>query len=147
MFCPWAKQKYVNKKGDNVTNPDEIMNVKDTVLKVVREKPFTRESYWQLFFEVNAEYTFIDENGMGKHPASISGRGGYYFPMAYVKHIISPETIGRAYRLLKADDPSLRPRSEIEEERRMRECEMRDINIHWQPQRQKGTQSLLIPEV
>ena len=117
-----------------MTNPGEIMSIKDTVLKVVREKPYTRECYWQLFFEVNAAYTFIDENGMEKHPATISGRGGYYFPMAYVKHIISPETVGRAYRLLKADDPTLRPRSEIEEERQQREAEMRDINIHWQPQ-------------
>ena len=106
-----------------MTNPEEIENIKETVLRVVREKPYTRESYWQLFFEVNA----------ARGVCATSPRGGYYFPFAHIKDIVSPETTGRCYRLLKADDPSLRPRDEIEEERRQRECQMRDINIVWQP--------------
>ena len=107
-----------------MTNPEEIMNIKDTVLRVVREKPYTRESYWQLFFEVHAELGIAKISG--KHKC-------YIFPMANLEKYISPETISRAYRLLKAEDPSLRPIPEIEEERRQREAEMRDINIHWQP--------------
>jgi len=107
-----------------MTNPDEIMSVKDAVLKVVREKPYTRESYIWLFFEVHIELGVAKVSW--KHKCWI-------FPMPNTKEYISPETISRAYRMLKAEDPSLRPIPEIEEERRQRECQMRDINIVWQP--------------
>lgn len=119
-----------------MTNPDEINTIKDTVLKVVREKPYVRESYWKLYFEVLLEMDIC----------KTSRNSGYFIPYAHLKDLISPETVGRAYRLLKADDPSLRPRSEIEEERQQREAEMRDINIRWQPNGvTTNHQRLLIP--
>ena len=119
-----------------MTNPEEIMSIKDTVLKVVREKPYTRESYWKLYFEVLLELDIC----------KTSKNSGYFIPYAHLEDMISPETIGRAYRLLKADDPSLRPRSEVEDERKVREAQMRDINIHWQPNGiTTSSQSLLVP--
>jgi len=119
-----------------MTNPEEIMSVKDTVLKVVREKPYTRESYWKLYFEV------LLELGICK----TSRNSGYFIPYAHLKDLISPETISRAYRLLKADDPSLCPKPKVEEQRREREAQMNDINLHWQPNGiTTNNQKLLIP--
>ena len=109
-----------------MTNPEEINTIKDLVLKVVKEKPFTRESYKALIFEVWIEQSHC----------KISKRKGYYIPMPgdHYKNLANPNTIGRCYRMIKKEHPELRPSAEVEEWRREREAQMRDINIHWQPQ-------------
>lgn len=119
-----------------MTNPEEIMKIAPIVKKIVREKPYTRESYWKLYFEVLLELNIC----------KTSKKGGYFIPFANLEEMIPPGTVGRAYRKLKENDPSLRPRPEIEEERQLREAQMNDINIHWQPNGiTTNSQRLLIP--
>jgi hypothetical protein len=109
-----------------MTNQDEIESLQDVVLRVMREKPHTRDCYKMLYIEV-----LLDQK-----IAYTSGRGGIYIPYKHYKKLINPNSVGRLFRKWKQEFPELGPTNDqVKEWRQESEASMNDINIWWQPNR------------
>ena len=102
---------------------DEIETIRDTVLKVAKEKPYCRDSYWRLYFEVLLEMDIC----------KTSKNSVYFIHFKNLEFMVNPESVSRAYRKLKEEFPEIRPSANVQEFRNENEREMEGINLWWQP--------------
>jgi hypothetical protein len=105
---------------------EDVETAADIVLKIATDKPYTRNDYKYLIFEVwmYQSYMFI-------------GKCIYVLPMKHIKDLYSPETITRVYRKLCETHPEIRACMPVEEARKMNEAEMKGIN-QWFPETNPG---------
>ena len=104
---------------------EEIEALKETILRITQDKPYTRGCYWRLYFEV------LLEQGL----AFTSKNSGYFIPYKHLEDLPSPESVSRTYRKLCEEHPEIRPCEVVQEYRALNEIEMQHINEWecWEP--------------
>jgi hypothetical protein len=106
---------------------EDVETLAEIVLRITTDKPYTRNSYVALIFEV-----WIDQMTM-----FVSKNSGYFVPMKHYDELYQPESITRAYRKLRETHPEIRACMPVEEARKMNEAEMKGIN-QWFPETNPG---------
>jgi len=104
---------------------EEIEDLKETILRIALEKPYTRGCYWRLYFEY-----LLDQE-----LAFTSKKQGYFVPYKHLEDLPSPESVSRTYRKLCEEHTEIKPDEKVQEYRMMNEMEMDHINEWWEPVR------------
>lgn len=110
---------------------------RETVKKILEAKPYTRNSYWQLYMEYLIETKI----------AYLSKQGGYYIPFKHIGCMPSPESITRIYRKLCETHPEYRSTGRTRDMRIVNKMDMDHINSWWRPDDNgfNKVQSLILP--